>query len=475
MYDVAIIGGGIVGCAAAERLSQYKVNIAVIDRASDVADGTTKANSGIVHAGYDAPAGSLMARLNLEGSRLMEEECSRLDVPLKKTGSFVLAFTPEDEDHLKLLLKRGKENGVLGLEILSGDEVRRREPALSGEVRAALWAPSAAVVDPFQLCAAYAEVAAENGTDFLLEQEVQRLTWTDDHWVIDTDRGPVEAAYVVNAAGVHADEIQAMAGKREFAIQPVRGEYYLMDKTLGDLVSSVIFQCPGPLGKGVLVAPTVHGNLLIGPNAEPVADRDDTETTLDGQDYVRRTAARSVPDINYREAIRNFAGVRANSGSGDFIIGMSESAPQFLNLAGIGSPGLSSSPAIARMAVEILRKDGLTLVPRDKAATSRCVVRVRDLPPERRQEVIAENPLYGRVICRCETVTEGEIVDAMHSKLVPHTVDGVKKRCGTGMGRCQGGFCQPRILNLLSRELDLKPEEVRQDNAGSEILKGELP
>lgn len=475
MLDVAIIGGGIVGCATAERLSQYQLKTAVIERANDVADGTTKANSGIVHAGYDAPEGTLMADLNLKGSVLMPEECRRLDVPLRQTGSYVLAFTPEDETHLERLLERGRKNGVEGLEILSGEAVRAREPALSSEVRAALWAPSAAVVDPFQLCVAYAQVAAQNGTEFLLGREVTALSWEEDHWNIQTDQGSLQARYVVNAAGVHADEIQAMTGNREFTIAPVRGEYYLMDKTLGDLVSSVIFQCPGPEGKGVLVAPTVHGNLIVGPNAESVEDRDGTETTQGGQDLVRTKAAKSVPDINYREAIRNFAGVRANSDACDFIIGMSDSVSNFLNLAGICSPGLSSSPAIARLAVQLLEGAGLQLSPRSQANGSRQVVRMKDLAPAEKQQRIEENPLYGRVLCRCETITEGEICDAIHMAPQPRTIDGIKKRCGTGMGRCQGGFCMPRILHLLCRELDLRPEEILLDRDGSQILTGELP
>lgn len=475
MLDVAIIGGGIVGCATAERLSQYQLKTALVERANDVADGTTKANSGIVHAGYDAPVGTLMAELNVEGSRIMPQECERLDVPLRQTGSYVLAFGPEDEEHLGRLLERGRKNGTAGLEILDGETVRRREPALSSDVRAALWAPTAAVVDPFQLCVAYAQVAAENGTEFLLGREVNALSWEDDHWNIQTDQGNVQARYIVNAAGVHADQIQEMAGGSEFKIVPVRGEYYIMDKTLGDMVSSVIFQCPGPEGKGVLVAPTVHGNLIVGPNAEPVDDRDDTATTRSGQDFVRKMAAKSVPDINYREAIRNFAGVRANTDSRDFIIGMSASAPNFLNLAGICSPGLSSSPAIARRAVQLLREAGLSLTPRENARDTRKVVRMKSLAPEEKQQHIDEDPLYGRVLCRCETVTEGEIRDAVHTRPQPRTIDGIKKRCGTGMGRCQGGFCLPRILDVLCRELECSPEDILLDRDGSQILTGELP
>lgn len=475
MYDAAIIGGGITGCAIAETLSRYNLKVGLIERANDVADGTTKANSGIVHAGYDAPVHTLMAQLNLRGSQVMSEECRRLDVPYKRIGSYVISLREEDDAHLERLLERGLQNGVSGLEILDAETVRSREPALNRKVRSALYAPSGAVVDPFALAIAYAETAAQNGVTFHLGHQVQDLCWEEDHWNIRTSTGPLQAAWIINAAGVHADQLQEMAGEREFKIIPVRGEYYLMDKNLGNLVHSVIFQCPGPMGKGVLVSPTVHGNLIIGPNAEVIEDPDDTRTTRKGLAQVREAAARSVPDISYREAIRNFAGVRATSDAGDFIIRMSESAPRFLNAAGICSPGLSSAPAIAEYAAGILAEAGLPLVRKDTYVKERRQVRMKALSPEDKQKMIEKSPLYGRVLCRCEMVTEGEIRDALFREPRTQTVDGLKRRAGTGMGRCQGGFCLPRIMEVISRELQLPQEDILLDQAGSRILTEEQP
>lgn len=473
MVDVAVIGGGVVGCAVAELLSRYELDICVIERETDVAAGTTKANSGIVHAGYDAPTGSLMARLNLEGSKCMADECRRLDVGYRQIGSLVLSLREEDDAMLAALLERGQKNGVDGLNLLPAQEVRRREPALSPSVRGALHAPTAAIVDPFLLCIAYAEVAARNGVRFCLEHEVRAIRRTNRAHVITAGNTEIEARWIINAAGVHADQIQEMAGEREFSIVPVRGEYYMMDRQVGDLVHSVIFQCPGPEGKGVLVSPTVHGNLIVGPNAEDIENKDDMATTWDGQTFVRQTAAKSVPGIDYRFAIRNFSGVRAHSDAGDFIIGLSKTIPQFLNLAGICSPGLTAAPAIARMAVDLLQSNGLGLQPKTSPVLERRVVRMKPLSVEEKRRQIQRDPAYGRVLCRCETVTEGEIRDALRREPIPRTVDAIKKRVTAGMGRCQGGFCLPRVMEMISKELGIAQEDIELGKEGSQILTGE--
>lgn len=470
MHDIAVIGGGVVGCAIAELLSRYELDLCVIERGCDVVEGTTKANSGIVHAGYDAPAGSLMARLNLRGSAAMEEECRRLSVAFRRTGSLVLSLRHQDDSMLHVLKDRGFQNGVQGLEILPKEEVRRREPALSPDVRGALWAPSAGVVDPMALGIAYAEVAAQNGTTFYLEHQVRAIRFENDTYTIETSQGDIQSRWIINAAGVHADQIQEMAGEKEFSIRPVRGEYYMMDKQLGNLVHSVIFQCPGPEGKGVLVSPTVHGNLIIGPNAENIPDKDDTATTAEGQAFVRMAAQRSVPGIDYRFAIRNFSGIRAHAD--DFIIGMSNSAPNFLNLAGICSPGLTAASAIARMGADILEENGVRLVAKKDPVLERQVICVKALSVQEKREVIGRNPFYGRVICRCETVTEGEIRDAISREPRPRTVDAIKKRLGTGMGRCQGGFCLPRIMEVMAEELGVAQTQLLLGKENSWILSG---
>ena len=467
MYDVLIIGCGIVGAATAFELSKYRLRVGIVERENDVADGTTKANSAILHAGYDPVPGSLMARLNVRGSALARELCPRLDVPYLPCGSLVLGFSPDDQAHLEELYRRGTANGVPGLALLSGDEARRLEPNLSPAVTAALHAPSAAICSPWEYCLALAETAVRNGAELLLETAVTGLTATAEGWRVETSRGALEARYVVNAAGLEAQAVHEMAAPPSFTIHPSRGEYFLLDKSEGDRVGRVIFQCPNEKGKGVLVAPTVHGNLIAGPNAQPVTG-DDTSNTSSGLAYVRETALRSVPSVDFRASIRNFAGVRATADTGDFII--QEAAPHFLDLAGICSPGLSAAPAIGEYAVELLGQSGLALERKADFQASRKRVRFRELPPEEKARLVAEHPAYGRVICRCETITEGEILDALAGPIPPRSVDGVKRRAGAGLGRCQGGFCGPRVVELLAREQGRSPGDIPQDRAGSWLL-----
>ncbi len=470
MTDVLIIGCGVTGAAAAMELSRYKLSVTVLERENDVSLGSTRANSAIIHAGYDPKPGTLMARLNVRGNELTRKLCADLDVPCRQCGSLVLAFSDKDEATLRELLDRGEKNGVPGLEILSGDEVRRREPNLAGTVTAALWAPTAAVCSPWELCLAMAETAVKNGADLRLDTAVTGLERTGDRWLVHTNTGDFEARYVLNAAGVDADTVHDMAAPHDFDIRPSRGEYYLLDKSEGGRVNTVVFQCPSERGKGVLVSPTVHGNLIVGPNAEP-SPRHDTSTTAEGLDFVKETAKLSVPNIDFSQSIRNFAGVRANSGRDDFVIGFA--APGFLDLAAICSPGLTSAAAIGEYAAELLQKDGLTLEKKDTFLYGRKRTRFKELSDADHAALVARDPAFGRVICRCETVTEGEILECLRAPIPPRSVDGVKRRVNAGMGRCQGGFCGPRVVELLSRELKLSPEEIPQDRVGSRILLGE--
>lgn len=470
MYDVAVIGGGIIGTAVAEILSRYELRICLLEKGTDVAEGTSKANSGIVHAGYDAGTGTLMAKMNVRGASLIEPLCRKLGVAFRRCGSYVLSFSEEEDEKLEELLRRGEANGVRGLEILDGDTVRLRVPHVSRKVRSALWAPSAGIVDPMRLAAALAETAALNGTDFFLSSEVTSIRREEDHFVIQAGDAEKPCRYIVNAAGVHADRVHEMAGGSGFHIRPVRGEYFMMDKCEGGIVSSVMFQCPTKAGKGVLCAPTVHGNLIVGPNAEEVEDGCDTATTADGLAYVHDAASKSVPDIDFSKAIRNFAGVRAYSDTGDFIISLSSQVPHFVNLAGICSPGLTSAPAIAEECVRILEEDGLRLEKRKEHVLPEPVPRVGTMPHEERDALVRKDPRYGHVICRCETITEGEIVNVLHRAPVSGTVDSIKKRLGAGMGRCQGGFCMPRILRIISEELGTDPYDILKGAPGSRIL-----
>ena len=474
MYDVVIIGCGVVGAATAYRLARYRLHTLVLEANNDVANATTKANSAILHAGYDPEPGTKMAALNVEGNRMALDICRKLDVPVRQTGSMVLAFAPEQLPHLQMLYDRGVANGVPGLELLSGDAARALEPNLSGEVCGALLAPSAAVVDPWGLALAMIEVAVQNGVELRRSAPVTGIRPKEGGgFVLATPKGEVETRFVINAAGVDADRVHRLLEPIPWQTRPNRGEYYLLDKSEGGRVSRVIFQCPGPEGKGVLVAPTVHGNLIVGPNAEPVTDRRDLGNTAAGLAFVKARAVQSVPSIRFGENIRNFSGIRANTDQSDFIIQWSENHPGFLDLAGIKSPGLTSAPAIGKLAADMLGEAGLTLAEKPDFIDERHVVRFRHASPAGEAALIARDPRYGRVICRCETITEGEILDAIHSPVGATTVNGVKRRCNAGMGRCQGGFCGPRVQAILARELGVSPTEILMDQAGSWVLCGE--
>ncbi len=470
MYDVLVIGCGITGAAMAFELSKYRLKVLIIEKENDVATGTTKANSAILHAGFDPAPGSLMARLNVRGAELARVLCKKLDVPYVPCGSMVLAFSDAEKSILEELFGRGQANGVPDLELLSGEEARALEPNLSTEAVAALHAPSAAICSPWEYCLALAETAVRNGAELELDTCVTGLSQADVGWIAATDRGEFHARYVVNAAGVDAQVIHEMAAPRTFSICPTRGQYYLLDKSEGNRISRVIFQCPNERGKGVLVAPTVHGNLIAGPDSEAV-EGEDISTTASGLSFVRERALKSVPSIQFSQSIRNFAGVRAVTNAGDFVI--SWAAPGFLDLAGICSPGLTAAPAIGEYAAELLAKDGLPLEKKQQFICERRRTRFKELSSEERAELVRQKPAFGCVICRCETVTEGEILEALASPIPPRSIDGVKRRVNAGMGRCQGGFCGPRVLEILSRELDVSPGDIVQDRAGTWLLSRE--
>ena len=472
MVDVCIIGCGVIGAATAFELSKYQAEILVLEKENDVSMGATRANSAIIHAGYDPKPGTLMARLNVEGNAMAEQLCRDLSVPFERIGSLVLSFSEEEDETVRQLYERGVQNGVPGLRILNAQEIHEMEPEVSNQVRTALYAPSAGIITPWEYALAFAETAVRNGTDLRRNARVTDIRpLRQGGYRITTTAGEFEARYVINAAGVHSGEIHEMVAPRTFTVRPNRGEYYVMDKSECFRANHVLFQCPNQDGKGVLVTPTMDHNLLVGPNAEGVADGDRVNNTAAGMAFVRGKASKSVPGINYRNAIRNFAGIRANTDQDEFQIGIA--AKDFIDLAGIKSPGLSSAPAIALEAVKLLRECGFEPEKKTAPITTRKKKRFRYMSDDERREAIKENPLYGRVICRCETVTEGEIVDAIHSPITPCSVDGIKRRAGSGMGRCQGGFCGPRIVDILSRELKMDPMTITQDGVGSQLLLAE--
>lgn len=470
MYDVTIIGCGVIGASAAYELSKYRLSLAVLEKENDVACGTTKANSAIVHAGYDPLPGTKMARLNVLGSKMMEALCTELSVEYKRIGSLVLAFDDTDMATVRELYDRGRKNGVERLQILSGGQVLDMEPNLNPGVVGALYAPTAAIVNPWGLAIALAETAVKNGAELHRNSAVTGIRREGDHYHIETASGSFDTRYIVNAAGTHSDEISDMAVKPFFRILPVKGEYYLLDKSQGGVVSHVIFQPPKKEGKGVLISPTVHGNLIVGPTADPADGPDDTAVTAPGLEKVMKTAMRSSKLVNYRESIRNFSGVRATAENDDFIL--EASAPHFINAAAIKSPGLSSACAIALDICELLQENGLNLEKKERFDGRRRHVLFKNMSLPEREEALKRDARYGRVICRCETITEGDILQAVHSPIPPVSIDGVKRRCNAGMGRCQGGFCGPRVHEILSRETGAAMEQICQDRSGSYILTG---
>ena len=470
MVDIAIIGAGVSGCAIAREVSRYRADVLVLEREEDVCCGTSKANSAIVHAGYDAANGSLMAKLNVEGSRLMPALSKELDFPYENNGSLVVMVSEDDRPALNRLYENGVANGVEGLRIVERDELVQMEPNISDQAVAALYAPTGAIVCPFGLTFALAENAARNGVKFQFDTEVTGIEKTDGGWKLSTTRGDVEARVVVNAAGVYADKLHNMVSDDAMTITPRRGDYFLLDHSAQGHVSHTVFQLPGKFGKGVLVAPTVHGNIIVGPTAIDIEDKEGVATTQAGLDEVRAKCGLAVKDVPLRQTITSFAGLRAHEARHEFFIG--EVQPGFVDCAGIESPGLSSAPAIGVMVSGIV-KNILKLEENPGFESKRKgILDPKGLDAEARAALIRENPAYGTVICRCETVTEGEIVDAIRRVPGARSVDGVKRRVRAGMGRCQGGFCSPRVMEILARELGVDQSAITKAGAGSELIVG---
>ncbi len=477
MYDVLIIGGGVTGSAIARELSRYDLKTALFEKGEDVCSGTSKANSGIAHAGFDAAPGSLKAKMNIRGSQMMEELSRKLDFPYKRNGSLVLCFDEKDRPRLEKLLQQGKENGVEGLEILEKKELLALEPALSEEVVCALHAPTGGIVCPFKLTIALAENAAVNGVEFHLNEGVKRVQpGTVEGYTVETGKGTYETRIVVNAAGLYSDEIHNQVSGEKLHITPRKGEYCLMDKKIGQLVSHTIFQMPTAMGKGVLVTPTVHGNLMVGPTATDISDKEGVDTTAEGLDEVLKKAALSVKSLPRGVTITSFAGLRAHEDHDDFILGEVKDAPGFFDAVGIESPGLTSAPAIgewmAEKIVEKLRKTQKVDEKKDFQETRKDIPNIASMDQAEAAALIAENPAYGTIICRCEKVTEGEIIDAIRRPLGARSLDGIKRRTRAGMGRCQAGFCSTKVMDILARELGIPLEEVTKAGGASKMLTG---
>ena len=526
MYDVAIIGAGVTGGMLARELAAYDLKICILEKENDVATGATRANSGIVHAGYDAEEGTLKARLNVRGSEMMEQVARELGVPYRNNGSMVIGFGEEDRKGIEKLYARGLKNGVKNLRILDGEEARRLEPGLSQKVSCALYAPTCAIICPYELAIAAIGNAMDNGAELMLNYRVQNIVCkrmgngkqmqlpiaecgaegapfirsidiasdkTYYEIISDEDSGgsksciceteaeygnsgtgrKVYAKYVINAAGVNSDEIAGLAGDDTVKVHPRRGEYLLLDRDCGGMVSHTIFRTPSRKGKGILITPTVDGNLLLGPTSVDQEDKEDTSAAAEGFSMIMEQARENVPSIPLQKTITSFSGLRAVGNTGDFII--TSPKPGFINAAGIESPGLTAAPAIAEYIVEMLEKQGLVLRRKENwQPVRKPAYAFREASVEEKNEMIRKDRAYGRVVCRCETVTEGEILAAIRTNPPAHDLDGIKRRTRAQMGRCQGGFCMPYIAELLARELGIPYEEVTKSGKGSEICVGRI-
>ncbi len=473
VYDVAVIGAGVTGCAAARYLSAYKAKTIVIERAEDVCSlGASKANSAIVHAGFDAHHGSLMAKLNVEGSKMMGALSKELDFDYINNGSLVVCMNEADYPQLERLYQNGIENGVEGLEIVRGERLFELESAVRRDAYAALWAPTGAIVCPFGLTIALAENAEANGAEFSFNSTVTALRYEDEGWSIQTNRGLIRARSVINAAGTYADVLHNMVSTRRINITPRKGEYMLLDKSVGGFVKRTVFQLPSKLGKGVLVSPTVHGNIIVGPTAEDVFDRDGVNTTQSGLATVMEKSVAAVECVPLKQVITSFAGLRAHEDGHEFIIGLAEGTKNFFDCAGMESPGLSSAPAVGKMIAGIVAEslgleENKSFEPRRQG-----IINPRKLTNAERNALIARDGSFGQIVCRCEGITEGEIISAIRRPIGAKSLDGVKRRVRAGMGRCQGGFCGTRVMEILARELNISINDVTKCGGESKMIMG---
>ena len=474
-YDVLIAGAGVIGGMVARELSKYQLSVCLLEKENDVAMGATKANSGIIHGGYDPEPKTLKAEMNTKGVSLLYEAAKQLHVPYRQNGSMICAFGADQEDAIHELYARGLQNGISQMKILSGDEARKIEPNLSEEISLVLHVPTAGIICPYKLTIAAVGNAMDNGVDLKRNFEIAAIEKQDCFTVHSTSGEVVEGRYLVNCAGCYSDKIAAMAGDCDFTIIPRSGEYLLLDRSAGNMVSHTIFQVPTKEGKGILVSPTADGNLLTGPTAMVVDSPENTELTQDGIDTVIRLARKSVPNVNFRQVITSFAGVRSSEKRGDFIIEASSKVPNLVQAAAIDSPGLTSSVAIARRVVEILSSIGLVLTNKEKWSGEREDMEAfHHMTDKQKDAFIKDNPDFGKIICRCEMISEGEIRQAITQNPPALDMDGVKRRTRAGMGRCQGGFCSPYVMKMIAQENGIAQQDVTKKGKGSHMLIGRI-
>ncbi|MBM7558339.1 NAD(P)/FAD-dependent oxidoreductase [Marinitoga litoralis] len=469
MYDITIIGAGVVGSAIARELSKYNLKVLMLEKTDDVSNGASKANSGIVHGGYAAKYGTLKGKLCFEGNRMYDKLNEELNFGFKRTGALVIGFNEEDEKTLIELYNNGLKNGVNEneMEILYRNEILEIEPNINKNVKVALLAKDVGITSPYEMTIALAENAVNNGVELKLENEVISIEEKSDYYIVITNQDSFETKYIINAAGVNSDKISNMVGINNFYIIPRKGQYIIFHKGYGKIINNVIFQVPTEKGKGILVTPTYHGNLMIGPDAQE-SSRDDVSTDLETLKYIIKTAKLSVPNIDLKKVLTSFSGIRPTPSTGDFII--EESKEIFINVAGIESPGLTSSPAIAKMVVDILKKSGLKLIEKnDFNPIRKSIIIKKDLTYKEVNKML-DLDSYEQIICRCEMVSKKEIIDALNRGIPIKSVDAVKRRTRATMGFCQGEFCTPRIKKVISEVLNIKEEDIPLRGKKSGIL-----
>lgn len=476
IYDVAIIGAGVIGGMLARELSRYQLKVCVLEKENDIAMGASRANSGIVHGGYDPVPGTLKAKLNSQGVELLFEAAEQLHVPYKRNGSMVCAFSVEEEPLLEELYQQGQENGIPGLALLTGDEARQLEPNLSAAVTKVLHVTNAGIICPYELTVAAIGNAMDNGVELIRNFAVSAISRDQDVFTVRAASGEqIQTKFLVNCAGGYSDKIAALVGDDFFTVIPRAGEYMLLDKAEGSRVSHTLFQCPTAEGKGILVSPTVDGNLLVGPTATKVATPESRDTTPEGLSVVERLASKSVPSVNFRQVITSFTGVRASETRGEFILQASQTVPGLVHAGAIDSPGLTCCVSIAQYLVNLLSLQGLSILNKDNWDGNRENPHAfRQMTDEEKDAFIQKNPAYGKIVCRCETVSEGEILAAIRNNPKAVDIDGVKRRTRSGMGRCQGGFCGPYVMELLAREMNVPMEQITKNGGDSYMVIGKI-
>ena len=474
--DVVIIGAGAVGSALARELSKYQLRVVVVEKNEDLGGDSSKSNSAIIHTGYDAKPGTLESQLVVAANPMYDKLTEDLDVPFKRIGALLPAFTEEQFEQLPTLKHKAMMNRVYDVEYKTGEQLLQMEPNLNPEVKGGLYIPRESIIDPFLLCIALAENAADNGVEFLLGTKCTGIKVEEGAvTTVQTTAGDIATKYVVNAAGLYCDEVAGFVGKADYYVTPRKGQFYILDKNTSCKVGMIILPIPTKITKGKLMCPTIHGNMLVGPTAEDLLDKTDKSTNTAGLESIAADVRKMIPNVNLRDTITQYSGLRAQRNPEGLNIDVYDDLKGYVNLSGVRSTGLTASVAIAKYVVDLMIEGGMKAeFKTDFNPIRHGTPRFAELSNEERAALIAKDPRYGNIVCRCETVTEGQICDAIHRTLGARSVDGVKRRLRAGMGRCQGGFCSPRVIEILARELGVSAEEIRKNEPGSEMLTGNV-